>query len=125
MLKKPLLFDLADCLLEIDFSLLYPLSAMTVNDVYSKDDYFRRELQVEQDNIRHQKNEFEQLLDDVKRQLNPKKNNDLSCRRCHYFIYQINSRQIFRILDNQQHVKHEYDEYLLPLQSMLILLCWL
>ena len=98
--------------------LSYPL----ITDIYSKDEYFRRELQAEQENIRHQKKEFEQLLDDWKRQCNP---NDLSCRRCYFLIHRINVRQIFRILDNQQHVKHEYDECLLPLQSVLILLCLL
>lgn len=91
-----------------------------INDIYSKDEYFRRELRVEQDDIRHQKKEFAELLNDLERQRNP---NDLSCRRCFSLISQIDIRQISRILDNQQYVKYEYDQCLLPLQSILIVLC--
>ena len=93
-----------------------------INEIYSKGEYFRRELQIEQDDIRHQKKEFAELFGDSERQGNP---NDLSCRRCFSLISQIHIREIFRILDNQEYVKHEYNQSLLPLQSILIVLCLL
>ena len=95
----------------------YPM----INDVYSKDEYFCRELQLERDNIERQKGEYKQIIDDLRSQYNPNE----TCRRCFSAIYRIDMRHISRILDNQQPVKHEYDEFLFPIQSMLIFLCLL
>ena len=106
----------------IAYSNLICLSYPMINEIYSKDGYFRRELQLEQNNIQHEKKEFQQMLDDLRRQRNP---NDLSCRRCFFLSAHIDLRQIYRILDNHQHVKQEYDECLFPLQSMFVLLCLL
>ena len=93
-----------------------------IKTIYSKDEYFHRELKIEKENIFQQKKQLEQLLDNWKSQ---RYSTDVSCRRCSSFVTQIDRQQIFRILDNQQHMKEEYNQTLFPLQFILIVLCLL
>lgn len=93
-----------------------------INEVYAKDDYFRQQLLIERERILRSKTEFDQFSRDLK--LNYHENN-ISCRKCISLMRKIDSQQIFRILENNDHVKHEYDKMLLPLQSLLILICLL
>ena len=51
--------------------------------------------------------------------------NDFSCRRCIYLMAQLNSKHPFRRLENNNHVKHEYDDTLFPLQYFLIFICFI
>ena len=98
------------------------LSYPMLNEIYSKKDYFRRELHLEQEKIDQQKRDFEEFFSGWNKQ---GYSNDVSCQRCSSLLSQIDRRQVFRIVKNQQHVKRQYHQTLFPVQSMLICLCLL
>ena len=99
---------------------LLSFSYTSIKDIYSKNEYFSRELAIERDQILRYKKELSQLPHQLI--FHCRVTNE-SCEEWNFLLKELNSKQIFRIIENNQHTKEEFHQVLLPLQYLLVCLC--
>ncbi|CAF3868505.1 unnamed protein product [Rotaria magnacalcarata] len=105
----------------LDFLMNQNYDMILFTDIHSKHEYFREQLQIETEQMNRLKNDLLHLKhyyrDDVKK-------DDIICQKCMLPVFDIDSDYIInRLLKNNLPIKKLYNDTLLPLQHVLILIC--
>ncbi|CAF4883741.1 unnamed protein product [Rotaria socialis] len=102
----------------IDYKIFSNFYPMMVN-IHSKHDYFKKQLQIEAENLNRFKQDLLRTQNDT---LNHKKNNQ-TCVQCWFLDLMLNYNYIFNyVLEKNRHIKKSYNDTLYPLQHLLILM---
>lgn len=92
-------------------------------DIHSKHEYFREQLQIETEQMNRLKNDLLHLKHYYRDDVNK---DDIICQKCILPVFDIDSDYIINhLLKNNLPIKKLYNDTLLPLQHLLILICLL
>lgn len=91
-----------------------------MNEIYLKNEYFSQALAIERDQTLRYKKELSQLPHQL--MVYCRVRNE-SCDEWTFLVKKLTSKQIFRIIENNRHIKEEFNQALFPLQFLLICLC--
>lgn len=92
-----------------------------MNDLYLKNQYFKKHLLIEKETLNKYQQDLKRLSSTLRSNYDPK---NLPCIRCSRLLGKLDDQQISRLLENNQHVKQEYDRALCPVQYLLVFICF-
>ncbi|CAF3582661.1 unnamed protein product [Rotaria sp. Silwood1] len=101
------------------FSIGFPM----IKHIHSKHDYFKEHFKIE----REEQNKFKQQLIQLKQDAEYNMNTtDTVCRQCWNDIYHLDFHYLLsHVVENYKPIKRSYDDTLLPLQNLLILIYYI
>ncbi|CAF4522829.1 unnamed protein product [Rotaria sp. Silwood2] len=101
------------------FLISYPM----MENIHCKHEYFKKQLKIEREELNKLKDELVGLRYYYGHNVSK---HDMTCQKCWFPILDLNLGYIINhVLENNKHIKKSYNDTLLPLQCLLIAICFL